>query len=119
MPAEWAVGTGSTRSTRLPRADQANRTWRSGTWPSRALAAGVGAAGPPPGNPRGSVLTFGRHVGWSLGEVARVDPGYLQWLATTRDGARYRDEIDAILAEPIRQRAEQSNAPTKRRGLFG
>jgi curved DNA-binding protein CbpA len=88
----------------------------SGTW--HRGPAGVGAAGPPPGNPRGSVLTFGRHVGWSLGEVARVDPGYLQWLATTRDGARYRDEIDAILAN-IRQRAEQSSAPTKRRGLFG
>ena len=88
----------------------------SGTW--HRGAAGVGAAGPPPGNPRGSVLTFGRHVGWSLGEVARVDPGYLQWLATTRDGARYRDEIDGLLAN-LRQRAEQASAPTKKRGLFG
>ncbi len=58
---------------------------------------GEGAAGPPPGNPRGSVLTFGRHIGWSLGEIARVDPGYLQWLATHREGGRYRDEIDALL----------------------
>ena len=37
--------------------------------------------GPPPGNPRGSVLPFGRHIGWSLGEIARIDPGYLAWLA--------------------------------------
>ena len=88
----------------------------AGTW--HRGPDGIGAAGPPPGNPRGSVLTFGRHVGWSLGEVARIDPGYLQWLATTRDGARYRDEIDAILAN-LRQRAEQTNAPAKRRGMFG
>ena len=89
----------------------------SGTW--HRGPAGIGAAGPPPGNPRGSVLTFGRHVGWSLGEIARVDPGYLQWLSTTRDGARYRDEIETILTT-LRQRAEQAaGAPAKRRGLFG
>jgi len=33
---------------------------------------GEGAAGPPPGDPSGSVLTFGRYVGWSLGEIART-----------------------------------------------
>jgi curved DNA-binding protein CbpA len=58
---------------------------------------GTGAAGRPPGRPSGSVLDFGRHVGWSLGEVARVDPGYLVWLAERREGARYRDEIDELL----------------------
>lgn len=72
---------------RQPRAP----TWRRGPH-------GEGAAGPPPGNPRGSVLDFGRHIGWSLGEIARVDPGYLHWLAGHRDGGRYRAEIDAILA---------------------
>ena len=36
---------------------------------------GTGAAGRPPGRPSGSVLDFGRHVGWSIGEIARVDPG--------------------------------------------
>lgn len=59
---------------------------------------GEGAAGPPPGNPRGSVVPFGRHIGWSIGEIARVDPGYLAWLAERREGARYRDEIQAVLA---------------------
>ena len=58
---------------------------------------GTGAAGVPPGRPSGSVLPFGRHVGWSLGEIARVDPGYLLWLAERHEGARYRDEIDALL----------------------
>jgi curved DNA-binding protein CbpA len=37
-------------------------------------------AGPPPGKPSGPVLTYGRYEGWSLGEVARTDPDYLEWL---------------------------------------
>ena len=51
-----------------PRADtlQGSVTWRRGP-------EGEGAAGPPPGNPRGSVLPFGRHIGWSIGEVARIE----------------------------------------------
>ncbi|MEO5884547.1 MAG: DnaJ domain-containing protein [Candidatus Limnocylindrales bacterium] len=58
---------------------------------------GTGAAGSPPGRPSGSVLDFGRHKGWSIGEIARVDPGYLDWLADRRQGLPYLDEIDAIL----------------------
>ena len=58
---------------------------------------GTGAAGPPPGRPSGSVLRFGRHLGWSIGEVARVDPGYLEWLEQRREGAPYLDEIDETL----------------------
>ena len=49
------------------------------------------------GRPAGSVLDFGRHVGWSIGEIARVDPGYLVWLAERREGEPYRDEIDVVL----------------------
>jgi curved DNA-binding protein CbpA len=74
-----------------PEPDRQPAGWRRG-------ANGEGAAGPPPGNPRGSVLTFGRHIGWSLGEIARVDPGYLVWLADRREGARYRVEIAALLS---------------------
>ena len=58
---------------------------------------GTGGAGPPPGRPSGSVLGFGRHIGWSIGEIARVDPGYLEWLAQRREGHPYLDEIDATL----------------------
>ena len=58
---------------------------------------GTGGAGPPPGRPSGSVLDFGRHIGWSIGEVARVDPGYLEWLSQRREGRPYLDEIDAVL----------------------
>ncbi len=85
--------------------------WRRG-------AHGEGAAGPPPGNPRGSVLDFGRHVGWSLGEIARVDPGYLQWLATHRDGGRYRLEIETILASMRPTPTATTAAAKRRRGLF-
>ena len=60
---------------------------------------GTGGAGPPPGRPSGSVLDFGRHVGWSLGEIARVDAGYLVWLADRSEGEPYRDEIDDILID--------------------
>ncbi len=75
---------------------------RPGEVPWRRGPSGEGAAGPPPGRPSGSVLPFGRHIGWSLGEIARVDPGYLQWLAARREGIPYRAEIAAILAPLLR-----------------
>jgi curved DNA-binding protein CbpA len=59
---------------------------------------GTGAAGPPPGRASGSVLGFGRHRGWSIGEIARVDPGYLEWLEDRREGQPYLEEIAATLA---------------------
>jgi DnaJ-class molecular chaperone len=63
----------------------------------RQEADGTGAAGSPPGRASGSVLGFGRHVGWSIGEIARVDPGYLVWLEDRREGRPYLDEIDRTL----------------------
>jgi curved DNA-binding protein CbpA len=79
---------------------------------------GTGAAGRPPGRPSGSVLDFGRHVGWSIGEIARVDPGYLQWLAERHEGARYRAEIEAVLARMgIRTSGPVSPVPPWRRGV--
>jgi len=90
---------------RPPAARPTTTSWRRG--PS-----GEGAAGPPPGNPRGSVLPFGRHIGWSLGEIARVDPGYLVWLEARREGQPYREEIDRLLAA-IRQQTEPEPARKK------
>src|SRR4051812_12281490 len=43
-------------------------------------AAGTGSAGPPPGNPSGSLVMFGRYDGWTIGEIGRTDPEYLEWL---------------------------------------
>jgi len=71
--------------------EPAGRAWHPRTPP------GTGAAGPPPGRPSGSVLAFGRHLGWSLGEIARVDPGYLLWLESRPEGRPYAAELDAIL----------------------
>ncbi len=42
-------------------------------------------------------LDFGRYEGWTLGEVARRDPNYLDWLRRHASGARYRDAIDILL----------------------
>jgi curved DNA-binding protein CbpA len=58
----------------------------------------TGAAGPPPGRPSGSVLDFGLFAGWSLGEIARRDPGYLQWLAERPEGRPYAEEIERVVA---------------------
>jgi curved DNA-binding protein CbpA len=78
---------------------------------------GTGAAGPPPGNPSGSVLNFGRYAGWSLGEIARADLEYVEWLDRMPIGRSYRDEIDAILRRTGRRRSADSEA-SDRRGLF-
>jgi curved DNA-binding protein CbpA len=82
---------------------------------------GTGGAGPAPGRPSGSVLDFGRHVGWSIGEIARVDPGYLLWLAERPEGGRYRAEIDGVLARMGIQRNTSHDLATHpwRRGFSG
>jgi curved DNA-binding protein CbpA len=78
---------------------------------------GFGAAGRPPGNPSGSVLNFGRFAGWSLGEIARRDLEYIEWLDRSSIGRQYRDEIDGILRQAGRRRSAAPNEQ-KRRGLF-
>jgi curved DNA-binding protein CbpA len=78
---------------------------------------GLGAAGPPPGNPSGSVLTFGRYAAWSLGEIARADIDYVEWLDRMPIGRPYRDEIDAILRRAGRRQSAATDA-NERRGLF-
>ena len=80
-------------------------------------AQGHGSAGPPPGNPSGSVLGFGRYAGWSLSEVARTDLEYLEWLDRMPIGRTYQFEIDALL----RSSGRRTTAPagnSQRRGLF-
>jgi hypothetical protein len=78
---------------------------------------GVGSAGPPPGNPSGSVLNFGRYLGWSLGEIARRDLEYIEWLDRTPIGRIYQVELDDILRSNGR-RVSAPPAPDKARGLF-
>lgn len=44
-------------------------------------------------------IDFGRYAGWTLGELARTDPEYLQWLSRHSSGIRYRGAIMRLLAE--------------------
>ena len=52
-----------------------------------------GAAGVPEGPPSGSMLDFGRYQGWTVGQIRRRDPDYLEWLVRVPIGQRFRDEI--------------------------
>jgi curved DNA-binding protein CbpA len=104
--------------------ESVSRDWTSGRSTfgggydaSMRRADGAGAAGPPPGNPSGSALTFGRYAGWSLGEIARTDLEYIEWLDRMPIGRPYRDEIDAILRSAGRRRSADPDA-TAGRGLF-
>lgn len=54
-------------------------------------------AGPPQGTPFGPEVRFGRYEGWTLGQVARVDRPYLEWLRRVPAGRGLKDEIDAVL----------------------
>jgi curved DNA-binding protein CbpA len=77
--------------------------WRAGS------AAGTGGTqdpwvGPPPGREDGTVLTFGRYRGWSLGEIGRRDAGYLEWLERAPIGRQYQGEIADILRRMGRRR---------------
>ncbi len=78
---------------------------------------GLGAAGPAPGEPSGSVLNFGRFAGWSIGEIARRDLDYLEWLDRMPIGRPYRDELDVILRRTGRRRSASAEGQ-ERRGLF-
>lgn len=108
----------------IPRPQTVSRDWTSGRStegggydPTRMRTAdGEGAAGPPPGNPSGTVLNFGRYAGWSLGEIARRDLEYLEWLDRMAIGRAYRDEIDTILRKAGRRRS--APVDEDRRGLF-
>lgn len=69
----------------------------------------------PPGKPFGSVLDFGRYVGWSLGQVASCDPEYLEWLARTPVGRTFHREINALLAAQAAAAAATATATAERR----
>jgi curved DNA-binding protein CbpA len=78
---------------------------------------GLGAAGPPPGDPTGPVLNFGRYAGWSVGEIARRDLDYIEWLDRMPIGRTYRDDLDGILRRAGRRKSVSAEAQ-ERRGLF-
>ena len=107
-----------------PPPETVSRDWTSGRSTqgggydaSMRAADGFGAAGPPPGSPSGTVLNFGRYAGWSLGEVARSDIEYIEWLDRAPIGRNYRPEIDEILRASGRRKSAAADA-TERRGLY-
>jgi curved DNA-binding protein CbpA len=123
-PSQPPPAAGEEPATVQPPVETVSRDWTSGRSThgggfddSMRRAEGLGAAGPPPGRPSGSVLTFGRYNGWSLGEIARRDLEYIEWLDRMPIGRAYRDEIDAILRSTGRRRSASAEA-TGRRGLF-
>ncbi len=118
---------GSTRSEPPPTQrppEVVSRDWTSGRSTegggfveSMRAAEGFGAAGPPPGRPSGTVLNFGRYAGWSLGEVARHDIEYIEWLDRAPIGRNYRQEVDALLRSSGRRTSAAADA-ADRRGLY-
>ena len=57
-----------------------------------------GSAGAPIGPPQGSLIDFGRYSGWTLGQIRRHDPDFLEWLVRVPAGRQFRDEIGGILS---------------------
>jgi curved DNA-binding protein CbpA len=120
-----ATSRAASGATPTPAPEPTSSNWSSGRSshgsgydPSRMRTADAfAAAGPPPGDPSGSVLTFGRYAGWSLGEIARRDLEYVEWLDRMPIGRTYREEIDAILRRAGRRRSAPAGEP-ERRGLF-
>ena len=123
-PASSPPAAGAQRPATPPPPDDVSRDWTSGRSsqgggydPSMRSADGLGAAGPAPGNPSGSVLNFGRYAGWSLGEIARSDIEYIEWLDRMPIGRPYRDELDGLLRRAGRRKSVDAQA-AERRGLF-
>jgi uncharacterized protein (DUF3820 family) len=71
------------------------------------------------GRHSGTVLQFGRYSGWSLADLARHDPDYLEWLARTMIGHTYQDEIEKLLALTRHRPLTVSTPARGRKGLFG
>jgi curved DNA-binding protein CbpA len=94
------------------------RATSSGTAPDSGAprTAEAAHAGPPPGRPSGTVLDFGRYAGWSLGEIARQDVDYLEWLQRATFGRRLRSEIEALL---VQRRGPRPPGPTSSEGWKG
>ncbi|HEX2765867.1 MAG TPA: DnaJ domain-containing protein [Candidatus Limnocylindria bacterium] len=75
------------------RYDRSRRVTISGV----SVSATAAGPAPVPSADSGSVLNFGRYIGWGLRDIARKDPEYLIWLSRHSSGIRYRTEIYTIL----------------------
>jgi curved DNA-binding protein CbpA len=66
--------------------------------PAASSARSEDSAGRPQGSPFGPVLHVGRYDGWSIGQIARVDRPFLEWLRNAPAGRTMRSEIDSVLS---------------------
>ena len=73
----------------------ASRPIASATEAAKATEPG---SAPADGGASGSTLHFGRYQGWTLQQLARHDPDYLEWLRRHSSGVGYRRQIDEIQA---------------------
>jgi curved DNA-binding protein CbpA len=89
--------------------------WSGSGAPPSATTAEAPHAGPPPGRPSGTVLDFGRYAGWSLGEIARYDLDYLEWLQRATFGRRLRAEVDALVRQRRAATGGSPDGPTSQR----
>lgn len=109
---------------RVPAPQETSRNWTDGRsnvgggYDQASMKDLSTHAGLPTGRPSGSVLNFGRYAGWSLGQIARQELEYLEWLERVPIGRQYRAEIDAILREAGRRRVVSEEREPERRGLF-
>ena len=106
--ANRAGGTRTPTPTDPPRTGQATyAATRANTEDPPAEAAGPLAAAAarrakargetPAGQPRATMLDFGRYSGWTVAAVAEHDPDYLLWLERTPVGRPLRAEIRGLL----------------------
>lgn len=58
-------------------------------------------SGQPAGPPHGSLIEFGRYRGWTLGQIRRHDPQFLEWLMSVPGGRQYREEIASLLRPQV------------------
>jgi curved DNA-binding protein CbpA len=95
-----------------PRAAAAASSHAAQPGPQPATAAREDTAGPPVGSASGSVIRFGRYDGWTVGQVARVDPPFLEWLRRVPLGRALKPEIDLALqrADGVRRMGIGSTA---------
>lgn len=112
-------GSASQGAGRIGGAVPGGSTASRGATPGMGVEGDAGHAGPPPGRPSGSIVEFGRYAGWSLGEIARVDPEYLEWLARVPIGWQFKGQIGSLLAARRAPVAMAANTTPRRKGLFG
>jgi hypothetical protein len=59
------------------------------------------------------VLDFGIYAGWSVGEIAARDPGYLEWVRDRREARRLGAEIDLVLKRRTAVDEESGHGPKR------